>query len=123
MADRRVRVIFGVEDTGMINTLQQMKKQIQLTNSELQLASQKVNTYGKNIQNLTEKKKALTTQIQNVKRQMELYNQNIENNSRKYEENKNKLTELTEKKKQLKEQIKEAEKQYGKESEEVSKLK
>lgn len=123
MADRRVRVVFGVEDTGMINTLQQMKKQIQLTNSELQLASQKVNTYGKSIQNLTEKKKALTTQIQNVKRQMELYNQNIENNSKKYEENKNKLTELTEKKKQLKEQIKEAEKQYGKESEEVSKLK
>ena len=123
MADRRVRVIFGVEDTGMINTLQQMKKQIQLTNSELQLASQKVTTYGKNIQNLTEKKKVLTTQIQNVKKQMELYNQNIEKNSKKYEENKNKLTELTEKKKQLKEQIKEAEKQYGKESEEVSKLK
>lgn len=123
MADRRVRVIFGVEDTGMINTLQQMKKQIQLTNSELQLASQKVTTYGKNIQNLTEKKKVLTSQIQNVKKQMELYNQNIEKNSKKYEENKNKLTELTEKKKQLKEQIKEAEKQYGKESEEVSKLK
>ena len=77
---KRVNVVYGLKSDEFTKNLTEMKKQIQLTGSELQLAGQKVNTYGANLVNLGEKQSALNTQIKNVTNQMKLYDDSIAKN-------------------------------------------
>jgi phage-related tail protein len=126
MADnvvKRVSTIFTIKDDGFNKSLSDINKQMKLTQSEIKLAGERVNSFGGNTDDLKYKQEALAKQISNVKDKMALYSKSIDDNNNNLNKNKAELSELGKKKDDLNAKYKESIKLYSEESEESRKLK
>lgn len=120
---RKVSTIFTIDDNEHNRKLKEINSQYKLTQSEIKLAGERLNSFGKNTDDLKYKQDALSKQTATLIDKVNLYKESIEKASTRAEENNKKLQELKKTKEQLQSQYKEAVKAYGSESEEVQKLK
>lgn len=122
-AIRRVSTIFTIDDNEHNKKLKEINSQYKLTQSEIKLAGERLNSFGKNTSDLTYKQQALVKQTETLKEKINLYRESIEKASNRAEENNKKLQELKITKQNLQSEYKQAVKLYGEESEEAKNLK
>lgn len=122
-AIRRVSTIFTIDDNEHNKKLKEINSQYKLTQSEIKLAGERLNSFGKNTSDLTYKQQALVKQTETLKEKINLYRESIEKASNRAEENNKKLQELKTTKQNLQSEYKQAVKLYGEESEEAKNLK
>ncbi len=120
---RRVSTIFTIDDNEHNKKLKEINSQYKLTQSEIKLAGERLNSFGKNTSDLTYKQQALVKQTETLKDKINLYRDSIEKASNRAQENNQKLQELKTTKKDLQNEYKEAVKLYGQESDEAKNLK
>lgn len=120
---RKVSTIFTIDDNEHNKKLKEINSQYKLTQSEVKLAGERLNEFGKNTNDLKYKQEALAKQTTTLKDKINLYKDSIEKASNRAEENNKKLGELKTTKQALQKEYKEAVKLYGEESEEAKKLK
>ncbi len=122
-AIRKVSTIFTIDDNDHNKKLKELNMQYKLTQSEIKLAGERLNQFGKDTDNLKYKEEALTKQTETLKDKINLYKDSIEKASSRANENNKKLQELKNTKQNLQKEYKTAIKLYGEESEEARKLK
>ena len=122
-AIRKVSTIFTIDDNDHNKKLKELNMQYKLTQSEIKLAGERLNQFGKDTDNLKYKEEALTKQTETLKDKINLYKDSIEKASSRANENNKKLQELKSTKQNLQKEYKTAIKLYGEESEEARKLK
>lgn len=120
---RKVSTIFTIDDNEHNKKLKEINLQYKLTQSEIKLAGERLNSFGKNTSDLTYKQQALVKQTETLKEKINLYRESIEKASNRAEENNKKLQELKTIKQNLQSEYKQAVKLYGEESDEVKNLK
>lgn len=120
---RKVSTIFTIDDNEHNRKLKEINSQYKLTQSEIKLAGDRMNSFGKNTDDLKYKQEALAKQTETLKDKINLYKDSIEKASNRAEENNKKLQDLKTTKQGLQKEYKEAVKLYGEESEEAKKLK
>lgn len=120
---RKVSTIFTIDDNEHNKKLKEINSQYKLTQSEIKLAGDRLNQFGKNTDDLRYKQEALAKQTVTLKDKINLYKDSIEKASNRAEENNKKLQELKATKQNLQKEYKDAVKLYGEESEEAKKLK
>lgn len=120
---RKVSTIFTIDDNEHNKKLKEINSQYKLTQSEIKLAGDRLNQFGKNTDDLRYKQEALVKQTETLKNKINLYKYSIEKASNRAEENNKKLQELKTTKQSLQKEYKDAVKLYGEESEEAKKLK
>lgn len=119
---RKVSTIFTIDDNEHNKKLKEINSQYKLTQSEIKLAGDRLNQFGKNTDDLRYKQEALVKQTETLKNKINLYKDSIEKASNRAEENNKKLQELKTTKQSLQKEYKDAVKLYGEESEEAKKL-
>lgn len=122
-AIRKVSTIFTIDDNEHNKKLKELNAQYKLTQSEIKLAGERLNQFGKDTDNLKYKEEALTKQTETLRSKINVYKDSIEKASKKAEENNKKLQELKTTKASLQKEYKEAAKLYGEESEQAKNLK
>ena len=120
---RKVSTIFTIDDNEHNKKLKELNAQYKLTQSEIKLAGERLNQFGKTTNDLKYKESALTKQTETLRSKINVYNDSIEKASKKAEENNKKLQELKTTKASLQKEYKEAVKLYGAESEQAKNLK
>lgn len=120
---RKVSTIFTIDDNEHNRKLKEINAQYKLTQSEIKLAGERLNAFGKNTDDLKYKQEALAKQTENLKDKINLYKDSIEKASNRAEENNKKLQELKTTKQNIQKEYKEAVKLCGEESEQAQKLK
>lgn len=120
---RKVSTIFTIDDNEHNKKLKDINTQYKLTQSEIKLAGERLNSFGKNTENLNYKQAALIKQTENLKDKIALYKDSIEKATNKTEENNKKLQELKSTKANLQTEYKNAIKLYGEESDQAKILK
>ena len=120
---RKVSTIFTINDSEHNKKLKDINSQYKLTQSEIKLAGERMNAFGKNTDDLKYKQEALAKQTVTLKDKINLYKDSIEKASNRAEENNKKLQELKKTKEGLQSEYKQAVKLYGEESEQAQKLK
>ena len=112
---RKVSTIFTIEDNEHNKKLKEINSQYKLTQSEIKLAGERLNSFGKNTSDLTYKQQALVKQTETLKDKINLYRNSIEKASSKAEENSAKLDELKKIKSNLNDEYKKSVKVYDEE--------
>lgn len=120
---RKVSTIFTIDNNEHNKKLKEINSQYKLTQSEIKLAGERLNSFGKNTSDLTYKQQALVKQTETLKEKINLYRESIEKASNRTQENNKKLQELKTTKQNLQSEYKQAVKLYGEESEEAKNLK
>lgn len=120
---RKVSTIFTIDDNEHNKKLKEINSQYKLTQSEIKLAGERLNSFGKNTSDLTYKQQALVKQTETLKEKINLYRESVEKASNRTQENNKKLQELKTTKQNLQSEYKQAVKLYGEESEEAKNLK
>lgn len=120
---RKVSTIFTIDDNEHNKKLKEINSQYKLTQSEIKLAGERLNSFGKNTSDLTYKQQALVKQTETLKEKINLYRESIEKASNRAEENNKKLQELKTTKQNLQSEYKQAVQLYGEESEKAKNLK
>lgn len=114
-AIRRVSTIFTIDDNEHNKKLKEINSQYKLTQSEIKLAGERLNSFGKNTTDLTYKQQALIKQTETLKDKINLYKDSIEKASNKAKENSAKLEELKKTKSNLNDEYKKSVKVYDEE--------
>lgn len=114
-AIRRVSTIFTIDDNEHNKKLKEINSQYKLTQSEIKLAGERLNSFGKNTSDLTYKQQALVKQTETLKDKINLYRDSIEKASNKAKENSTKLDELKKIKSNLNDEYKKSVKVYDEE--------
>lgn len=120
---RKVSTIFTINDSEHNKKLKDINSQYKLTQSEIKLAGERMNAFGKNTDDLKYKQEALAKQTTTLKDKINLYKDSIEKASNRAVENNKKLQDLKKTKEGLQIEYKQAVKLYGEESEQAQKLK
>ena len=120
---RKVSTIFAIDDNDHNKRLKDINSQYKLTQSEIKLAGERLNSFGKSSDDLRFKQEALTKQTSTLKDKIELYNSSVEKSSTRAEENNKKLQQLKDTKEVLEAKYKGAVKAYGDETEVAYRLK
>ncbi|WP_238886414.1 phage tail tape measure protein [Clostridium sp. YIM B02551] len=120
---RKVSTIFTIDDNEHNKKLKDINTQYKLTQSEIKLAGEKLDAFGKSTDNLRSKQDALVKQTSTLNDKINLYKDSIEKSSLRAEENNKKLQELKSTKEILEARYKSTIKAMGDESEEAIKLK
>ena len=123
MAEGRISISYVVNANEFNSNVSQMKKNMQLCNQEIKNSAKEINLYGNNIQNLSNKQKAIQQAIDQSNKIIKAYSDNIEKNKKALANNSDELQKLATKKKEANKAYKDAVKNYGEESEEAKKLK
>lgn len=123
MAEGRISISYVVNANEFNSNVSQMKKNMQLCNQEIKNSAKEINLYGNNIQNLSNKQKAIQQAIDQSNKIIKAYSDNIEKNKKALANNSDELQKLAAKKKEANKAYKDAVKNYGEESEEAKKLK
>lgn len=118
-----ISLSYVVNNSEFNSKMADMKKNLQLLQTECRNAAKEVNLYGANTQNLAKKQETINQAIKQTKKIMAQYNQQLEKNKTALSSNQSELTKLASKKKELTKQYKDAVKTYGEESQEAQKLK
>jgi len=121
-AVRRVSTIFTIDDSDHNRKLKGINDQYKLTQSEIKLAGQRMDAFGKSTGDLTFKQSALTKQIETLNSKTKLYEDSIVKVTKRAEENNKKLTEMKQKKDNLTESYKQAIKVHGESSAQAKRL-
>lgn len=120
---RKVSTIFTLDDSEHNRKLKDINSQYKLTQSEIKLAGERLNAFGKDTDNLKHKQEALNKQTETLKDKINLYRDSIEKSSARAEENNKKLQALKDTKQSLQKEYQDAIKLYGEESTQAQKLK
>ena len=120
---RKVSTIFTIDDNEHNKKLKEINSQYKLTQSEIKLAGEKLNSFGKDTENLKFKQEALIKQTSTLRDKINLYTTSIEKSSTRAEENNKKLQDLKTTKEMLEAKYKGAVKAYGEETEVAIRLK
>lgn len=112
---RKVSTIFTIEDNEHNKKLKEINAQYKLTQSEIKLAGERLNSFGKNTDDLKYKQEALVKQTATLKDKINLYKDSIEKASSKAKENSTKLDELKKTKSNLNDEYKKSVKVYDEE--------
>ena len=80
---RKVSTIFTIDDNEHNKKLKEINSQYKLTQSEIKLAGERLNYFGKNTSDLTYKQQALVKQTETLKDKINLYKDSIEKASNK----------------------------------------
>ena len=123
MTEGRISISYVVNANEFNSNVSQMKKNMQLCNQEIKNSAKEINLYGNNIQNLSNKQKAIQQAIDQSNKIIKAYSDNIEKNKKALANNSDELQKLAAKKKEANKAYKDAVKTYGEESEEAKKLK
>ena len=114
-AIRKVSTIFTIDDNEHNKKLKELNSQYKLTQSEIKLAGERLNQFGKNTNDLKYKESALTKQTETLRNKVNLYKESIEKVSVRAQENNKKLEELKNTKGKLNEQVNKSIKVYNQE--------
>lgn len=120
---KRVGIEFSVKSNTFNNSISTMKKELQLTQTQLINSAREVNLYGKNLNSLASQQNLLNKAIKEQENIIKKYSNNISDNNKKLEENKKKLEELKAKKSELNKAYKDSVKANGQENEKTKELK
>ena len=112
---RKVSTIFTIEDNEHNKKLKEINAQYKLTQSEIKLAGERLNSFGKNTDDLKYKQEALVKQTNTLKDKINLYKDSIEKASNRAKENNDKLDELKKTKSNLNDEYKKSIKVYDEE--------
>ena len=112
---RKVSTIFTIDDNEHNKKLKEINSQYKLTQSEIKLAGERLNYFGKNTSDLTYKQQALVKQTETLKDKINLYKDSIEKASNKAKENNDKLNELKKTKSNLNDEYRKSVKVYDEE--------
>ena len=123
MAEGRISISYVVNANEFNSNVSQMKKNMQLCNQEIKNSAKEINLYGNNIQNLSNKQKAIQQAIDQSNKIIKAYSDNIEKNKKALANNSDELQKLATKKKEANKAYKDAVKTYGEESDEAKRLK
>lgn len=123
MTEGRISISYVVNANEFNSNVSQMKKNMQLCNQEIKNSAKEINLYGNNIQNLSNKQKAIQQAIDQSNKIIKAYSDNIEKNKKALANNSDELQKLATKKKEANKAYKDAVKTYGEESDEAKKLK
>lgn len=118
-----ISLTYLVNNDSFNSKISDMKKNLQLLQTECKNAAKEINLYGANTQNLAKKQDTINQAIKQTEKIMAQYNQQLEKNKTALSSNQSELTKLASKKKELTKQYKDAVKTYGEESQEAQKLK
>lgn len=114
-AIRKVSTIFTIDDNEHNKKLKELNSQYKLTQSEIKLAGERLNQFGKNTNDLKYKESALTKQTETLRNKVNLYKESIDKVSARAQENNKKLEELKNTKGKLNEQVNKSIKVYNQE--------
>ena len=114
-AIRKVSTIFTIDDNEHNKKLKELNSQYKLTQSEIKLAGERLNQFGKNTNDLKYKESALTKQTETLRNKVNLYKESIEKVSVRAQENNKKLEDLKNTKGKLNEQVNKSIKVYNQE--------
>lgn len=114
-AIRKVSTIFTIDDNEHSKKLKELNSQYKLTQSEIKLAGERLNQFGKNTNDLKYKESALTKQTETLRNKVNLYKESIEKVSVRAQENNKKLEDLKNTKGKLNEQVNKSIKVYNQE--------
>lgn len=112
---RKVSTIFTIDDNEHNKKLKDINSQYKLTQSEIKLAGDRLNQFGKNTNDLKFKQEALTKQTETLRSKIDLYKESIEKASNRAQENSKKLAELKKTKEILNDEYKKSAKAYDEE--------
>ena len=118
-----ISLSYVVNNSEFNSKMADMKKNLQLLQTECRNAAKEVNLYGANTQTLAKKQDTINQAIKQTEKIMAQYNQQLEKNKTALSSNQSELTKLASKKKELTKQYKDAVKTYGEESQEAQRLK
>ena len=118
-----ISLSYVVNNSEFNSKMADMKKNLQLLQTECRNAAKEINLYGANTQNLAKKQDTINQAIKQTEKIMAQYNQQLEKNKTALSSNQSELTKLASKKKELTKQYKDAVKTYGEESQEAQRLK
>lgn len=118
-----VSISYLVNSSEFNKNIADMKKNLQLLQTEVKNSAKEVDLYGNNMANLAKKQSAIQSAIKQTEKIMQTYNTQLEKNKTSLASNQTELTKLAAKKKELTAQYKNAVKVYGEESQEALKLK
>ena len=118
-----ISLSYVVNNSEFNSKMADMKKNLQLLQTECRNAAKEINLYGANTQTLAKKQDTINQAIKQTEKIMAQYNQQLEKNKTALSNNQSELTKLASKKKELTKQYKDAVKVYGEESQETQKLK
>ena len=118
-----VSISYLVNSDSFNSKIGDMKKNLQLLQTQVKNSAKEVDVYGSNIQTLAKKQDSINQAIKQTEKIMNSYNQQLEKNKTALSKNQSELDSLAAKKKELNSQYKQAIKMYGAESEEAQKLK
>ena len=118
-----ISLSYVVNNSEFNSKMADMKKNLQLLQTECKNAAKEINLYGANTQNLAKKQDTINQAIKQTEKIMAQYNQQLEKNKTALSSNQSELTKLAAKKKELTKQYKDAVKTYGEESQEAQRLK
>ena len=118
-----ISLSYVVNNSEFNSKMADMKKNLQLLQTECRNAAKEINLYGANTQTLAKKQDTINQAIKQTEKIMAQYNQQLEKNKTALSNNQSELTKLASKKKELTKQYKDAVKTYGEESQEAQKLK
>ena len=118
-----ISLTYLVNNSEFNSKIADMKKNLQLLQTEVKNSAKEIDIYGSNIQNLAKKQDTIKQAIKQTEKIMDSYNKQLEKNKTALSNNQSELDNLASKKKELNSQYKQAIKMYGAESEEAQKLK
>ncbi|MCI7204382.1 MAG: phage tail tape measure protein [Clostridium sp.] len=118
-----ISLTYLVNNDSFNSKIADMKKNLQLLQTEVKNSAKEIDIYGSNIQNLAKKQDTIKQAIKQTEKIMDSYNKQLEKNKTALSNNQSELDNLASKKKELNSQYKQAIKMYGAESEEAQKLK
>ena len=118
-----VSISYLVNNDSFNSKIGDMKKNLQLMQTQVKNSAKEIDVYGSNIQTLAKKQDSINQAIKQTEKIMNSYNQQLEKNKTALSKNQSELDSLAAKKKELNSQYKQAVKMYGQESEEAQKLK
>ena len=118
-----VSISYLVNSDSFNSKIGDMKKNLQLMQTQVKNSAKEIDVYGTNIQTLSKKQDSINQAIKQTEKIMNSYNQQLEKNKTALSKNQSELDSLAAKKKELNSQYKQAVKMYGQESEEAQKLK
>lgn len=119
---RKVSTIFTIDDSDHNRKLKQINDQYKLTQSEIKLAGQRMDAFGRSTGDLGFKQSALTKQIETLNSKTKLYNDSIAKTTVRADENNKKLAAMKERRDSLTASYKEAINVHGVSSEQAKKL-
>lgn len=123
MSDKKVNVVFTLQNTQFNKNINDMNRQIRLCEQQVRTAGQQMLVYGEKTQALAEKQRALSVAIKSAETNINNYRKRISNLQTTMQQNITKTEQLKVKKQALTKEYKESVKTLGEEDEKTKELK